>query len=144
MAMNHFKGRCHCGNLDVQFDTKLCLDRLSLREDQCSFCRKHGARTTSDPSGRVRITVRDPRLLIQYRFGLATADFLVCKRCGIYIAAVLSAGDSCYATLNLNTLDRVSEFRQATIPVSYDAETRSERVARRVTKWTPAAVEMNS
>jgi hypothetical protein len=144
MTINHFRGRCHCGNLEVEFDTDLPLERLSLRADQCSFCTKHGARTTSDPSGHVKIIVHDPRLLIQYRFGLATADFLVCKRCGIYVAAVLLAGDSCYATLNVNALDRVSEFTQRAIPVSYDSETRSERAARRVTKWTPAAVEMNS
>src|SRR2546422_3634073 len=46
--------------------------------DTCSFCRKHGARTTSDPSGRVVITVRHPGQLLRYRFGLETADFLVC------------------------------------------------------------------
>jgi hypothetical protein len=32
--------------------------------------------------------------LLRYRFGLKTADFLVCENCGIYMAAVISTGDS--------------------------------------------------
>ena len=93
--MERLTGRCHCGNLVVEFDTAIPIAQLQLRADQCSFCRKHGARTTSDPNGRARISVRDPEQVIRYQFGLETADFLVCARCGIYVAAVLTSGDGC-------------------------------------------------
>ena len=73
-------GRCHCGNLELSLETSVRPEELSLRADTCSFCRKHGARTTSDPSGRVVITVRHPGQLLRYRFGLETAVFLVCTR----------------------------------------------------------------
>ena len=78
-------GRCHCGNLELALETSLRPEELSLRADTCSFCRRHGARTTSDPSGHVVITVHHPEQLLRYRFGLRTADFLVCTRCGIYV-----------------------------------------------------------
>src|SRR2546422_3499160 len=85
-------GRCHCGNLELSLETSVRPEELSLRADTCSFCRRHGARTTSDPSGRVVITVHHPDELLRYRFGLETADFLVCTRCGIYVAAVMEEG----------------------------------------------------
>ena len=140
-AMTHYAGRCHCENVEVEFNTALSIDKLLLRADQCSFCRKHGARTTSDPKGSLRITVHDSKLLLRYRFGLKTADFLVCKGCGIYVAAVLSAGASSYATLNINTLDKATEIAREGRPVSYDSESPSERTERRIQNWTPAAME---
>jgi len=53
-------GRCHCGNLEFALETTAPGGALSLRADTCSFCRRHGARTTSDPSGHVAITVHHP------------------------------------------------------------------------------------
>jgi hypothetical protein len=44
---------------------------------------------------------REPALLTRYRWGLATADFLVCGRCGVYVAAVLSEGASAWAVIAL-------------------------------------------
>src|SRR5438552_5931344 len=82
-------GRGHCGNVELALETSVRPEELALRADTCSFCRRHGARTTSDPSGRIVITVHDPEQLLRYRFGLRTADFLVCGRCGIYVAAVM-------------------------------------------------------
>src|SRR5260370_29653184 len=138
--MNRLAGRCHCGKLEVEFDTEMSVDELPLRADQCSFCRKHGARTTSDPNGEVRILVHSSRPL-RYRFGLETADFLVCEVCGIYIAAVISIGNSSYATLNINVLDSAPEFTQDALPVSYESENASQRIERRAKNWTPAVIE---
>jgi hypothetical protein len=114
-TMNRLAGRCHCGKLEVEFDTEMSVDELPLRADQCSFCRKHRARTTSDPNGRVRISAHGSKLL-RYRFGLKTADFLVCDNSGVYMAAVISRGNSSYATLNVNVLDRASEFVRPHFP----------------------------
>ena len=133
-------GRCHCGNLELALETSLRPEELSLRADTCSFCRKHGARTTSDPSGRVVITVHHPDELLRYRFGLETADFLVCTRCGIYVAAVMSEGASSYATVNVDTLDAVDRLTQPATPVTYEGESAAERSARRRTRWTPAVI----
>ncbi|HEX3810276.1 MAG TPA: hypothetical protein VHW02_11330 [Rhizomicrobium sp.] len=76
---HRFDGGCHCGNLSYVFEASAGLDELGLRADQCSFCPAHGARNTSDPSGKMHIAVRDPVKLARYRFGLKTADFLVCR-----------------------------------------------------------------
>src|SRR5713226_135868 len=135
-----FFGRCHCGNLELAFESSLSADQLPLRACSCSFCRAHGARTTSDPNGRVQITVRDSDQLIRYRFGLKTADFLVCGRCGVYVAAVLTADGSSFAVVNINTLDSADRFTQEARGVSYEGESEAERIKRRQANWTPAGV----
>jgi hypothetical protein len=135
-----WSGACHCGNITVALESALEAPAFEIRACQCSFCRKHGARAVSDPRGRVRFSVREPDALVRYRFALRTAEFLVCARCGIYVAAVLGDGGGSYATVNVNVLDRADEFSRAVTPVSYEAETETARRARRVARWTPATL----
>jgi len=134
-------GRCHCGDITFAFESSVSADRLPLRACSCAFCRAHGARSTSDPNGRVEIAVGDPERLIRYRFATKTAEFLICGRCGIYVAAVLASGDSTCAIVNVNALDAAETFTQEIRPMNYDGETESERLQRRRTNWTPAVLK---
>jgi hypothetical protein len=131
------EGGCHCGNVRYVLDTALALDALPRRACQCSFCRRHGAVSTSDPAGRVSFTLRDPALLTRYRFGLKTADFLVCARCGIYVGATFTEEGGTWAVLNANALDDADALRQPDTPMDYDGETPAQRGARRKARWTP-------
>jgi hypothetical protein len=130
-------GGCHCGNLATVFETRQAPQDLWLRSCACSFCAAHGARNVSDPEGSVRIVVRDPDDLVRYRFGLRTADFLVCRRCGIYIGAMMSEGGAAWFTSNVNALRDRAAFTQAVSIVDFEHETEPERRARRRAKWTP-------
>ena len=130
-------GRCHCGNIAIRFDASVDPRALPLRACDCTFCRRHGARTTADPAGRVRIEIRDPGEISRYRWGLATADFLVCRRCGVYAAAVLNEGAQSWATVNTLIFDDQSSFQREAVPVSYEGESVSDRIERRKRSWTP-------
>ncbi len=125
-------GRCHCGAIRVAFET----DRpLAPRACQCSFCRKHAARTVSDPAGSAMIEcVREP---IRYRFASKAADYLLCATCGVYVGAVAEIGGRAYATLNLNAFDDPRPDLAAA-PVSYDGEDGAAKADRRRQRWTPA------
>ena len=134
-------GSCHCGSLQLSFANTLDPAQLPLRACACSFCRRHGARTTSDPNGHVEITVRDKGYLSRYQFALLTAEFLVCKRCGVYVAAVMTGeNDELYATVNTNALDARGQFTQNPVTVNYEGEDAASRVARRRVSWTPATI----
>jgi hypothetical protein len=135
-----FGGSCHCGNVRVVFETLTPPEQTEIRLDQCSFCLKHAARAATDPAGRLSIDVADAGGVLRYRFGLRTADFLVCARCGVYVAAVMFSDDGAYAVLNLSVLDDRERFSRAGVPVSYDEEDVSTRIARRKRRWTPATV----
>jgi hypothetical protein len=135
-----YRGGCHCGDIHVLFETRRPAHELPVRACRCSFCRAHGARTTSDPEGRVSISVSDVSRLSRYRFALRTADYLVCSRCGVYVAAVLEVDGELFATLNVNALDERDAFAAAATPVAYDGETIESRVARRRRQWTPTSL----
>jgi hypothetical protein len=131
------RGSCHCGNLELRFETDLDPWALPLRACGCSFCRRHGARATSDPAGRVEIRVHDPAHLIRHRFAQRTADFLVCGRCGVYVAALMPLPEGGFATLNANTFEAPEPFARAAEPVCYEGESADARRARRRARWTP-------
>jgi hypothetical protein len=133
-----YSGGCHCGNLAIRFETALPLEALPVRACACSFCTRHGTRCTSDPAGQVEIAVHDPERLERYRFGLGTTDYLVCKTCGVYAAAVLDGDAGAVAIVNINSLAEADHGWQAAKVVTYDGETEPERRARRLDTWTPA------
>ena len=138
----HFEGGCHCGNLAYVFEASADLETLGLRADQCSFCRAYRARTTSDPNGAMRITVRDPAQLSRYRFGLKIADFLICSACGVFIGAVMEDDGRHWMTVNANSFRPPPPDDFPVSAVDYDAENVALRLARRKLRWTPV-VEFN-
>lgn len=129
--MKH-EGRCHCGAIRVAFETG---KPLAPRACQCGFCRKHGARTVSDPEGSAELALGPEPL--RYRFGLGATDFLICGRCGVYVGALVEIDGGAYATLNLNAFDDPRLDLEAA-PVSYDGEGAAAKTERRLARWTPA------
>jgi len=125
---------CHCGAIRVSFETE---KPLAPRACQCSFCRKHNARTVSDPEGSAILTLGPETL--RYRFGAQVTDFLLCGRCGVYVGAVSEIDGRLYATLNLNAFDD-PRWELEPAPVSYDGEARDARIERRLERWTPAVI----
>lgn len=126
-------GACHCGNLSFELSTEIAPGEIRARACDCSFCRRHGASNWSDPRGAALIRVEDETLLQRYRFGLRTADFLICRRCGIYLGALLSDDGGSWSTLNL----RQSDLAPPEEAVSYGEEDARGRVGRRKKRWTP-------
>jgi len=127
-------GSCHCGAVRFTFASDAA---LAVRECQCSFCRKHGSRNVSDPDGAIEIV--STLALTRYRFGLSITDFLICPRCGCYVAAAMGNGDECRSTLNLNCFDD-PHLDLKSEPVAYDAEDSGDRIERRRQRWTPTRI----
>lgn len=132
-----FEGGCHCGNLGYVFEASDSLAALGLRACMCSFCRAHGARNTSDPNGTMKLDVRVAGDLVRYRFGLRTADFLLCAKCGVYIGALLPDGTKGWFTVNVNTFREPPPLDVPIASHDFDSEDTSGRIDRRKTKWTP-------
>jgi hypothetical protein len=132
-------GSCHCGSLTLQFETARAPDDLPVRLCGCTFCQKHRGRYTSDPAGHVTIRI-DEANTSRYRFGLRLADFLICKTCGVFVAAY-EHGSPGRAVINLEVLARAAEFVGSPVQFfAYDAEDVAARTARRLKNWTPATV----
>ena len=131
-----FAGACHCGAIEFVFHSSQGPRLWTIRACQCRFCRRHGARTTADASGYVTFRLNDESRLQRYRFGLQSAEFLICRRCGVYIAAVLTSPRGRFATININAIREPLDVAEA-IPVSYEGETLEVRQQRREQRWTP-------
>jgi hypothetical protein len=132
-----YSGGCHCGAISLRF---LSARPLAPRACGCSFCRKHGARSVSDPDGFALISWSPDRPPIHYRFGLGSADFLICAICGVYVAAVVEIGGDLHSVLNLSTFDE-PRLDLAGTPMDYEGERVEDRTERRRRVWTPTELQ---
>lgn len=139
--MIEYRGSCHCGALRLSYRSTVPPAEAEVRACQCSFCRRHGSRAISDPGGHAAIEA-DAGTLIRYRFGLGTADYFLCARCGVYLAAVMTEGERAWSVVIVNALDEAERFSRPAVPMVYDAEDEPARRARRRAKWTPTTVRV--
>ncbi len=133
-------GGCHCGNLRLRLHLTRPPTEYATRSCSCSFCRAHATRTVSDPLGRVEIRASDWSRVERYRFGSGTADFLLCRTCGVYIGAVCETATGARAVTNVNSLTDRAAFPPASSFPNHDEEAVEARLARRAANWTPAVV----
>ena len=130
-------GGCHCGNIRIQLRLSRTPEQMPLRACSCSFCRSHGTRTVSDRNGSVEVTASDPSLVERYRFGSRTADYLLCRRCGVYIGAICDTASGLRAVVNVNCLEDRAAFTQIPAAPDYDNEATEARLERRSANWMP-------
>jgi hypothetical protein len=135
----NYQGHCHCGSVRASFETRKAADDIQVRACQCSHCRRCAAKTVSDPEGHLHITAA-PGTLRRYRFGLGVTDFLLCRECGDYIAAVMEQDGHWYGVLNVLAADMEPFASRDAEPVNYDSEDAGSRVGRRVERWMPATI----
>ena len=128
-------GKCHCGNIAFELDWAGEPPEIPARACGCTFCTKHGGVWTSNPLGRLSVTVRDPALVSRYSFGTRTADFHVCARCGAVPVVSCEIEGRTYAVVNVNTFENIDPARIRRSPASFDDEDVASRLARRARYW---------
>lgn len=128
-------GGCHCGA--IRFALQLDDDtKLSPRRCGCSFCRKHGGLYISAPGARLDIGIASDEAVSRYAFGHKTAEFLICKTCGVFPAVTCQIDGRLYAVLNANTLNPPIEADDTDVPVAdYESENVTDRLGRRRERW---------
>ena len=135
-----YHGSCHCQAISVALSLSRPAPEMRVRACQCSFCRPRGTRTIADAAGTALISAASPDQIRRYRFGLNTADYLLCSRCGTYVGAVQEMPGGLISVINVGGLD-IPDFCGVTAdPVSYDGESSADRLARRRTYWMPVAI----
>jgi len=134
-----YAGSCHCGAIRATLLASKPAGELEVRACQCLFCTRHGAKTVSDPAGRVRFEI-DGAALSWYLFETRTGTSLICNRCGMYAGVIIEDGDNVWSVINVRGL-AVPELKDRTAePKVYDGETPEQRITRRKTMWTPTEI----
>jgi hypothetical protein len=135
-----YSGSCHCGAIHIELQINRPPHEHVLGACQCSFCRKHNARTFSDPKARATLTARSPELVQRYSFGLNTSEQIICRRCGVYVAMIVIDGDGVWSVINIDALDDRVLFKQVPEIRDWSAEDRVGRIERRKARWTPTTL----
>jgi hypothetical protein len=134
------RGLCHCRAVGFVYETALAPEVWAIRACQCTFCRAHGALSTSDPKGSLQFVEQIPNALRRYRFGQKTADFLLCRDCGVYLGAMLQLEGKAFGVINVRVLNSLVDDLREPEYMSYDHEGPAARRARRESRWTPIKV----
>ena len=132
-----YAGQCHCGALRIEYQTAVAPASWTVRACQCSFCRAHAALSTSDPAGSLAFQAVQSSALQRYRFGIQTADFLICRICGVYVGAICDAAAGRVGIVNVRALRPLPEGLPTPVSMQYDGEAPAERLSRRTGRWTP-------
>ena len=136
-----YLARCHCAALSAHYRTTVPTASWPVRACQCVFCGAHGALSTSDPSGSLTFRASEPEHLQRYKFGTRSADFLICRGCGVYLGAVMTQESQRWGILNVRTLQPPPSDLPAPLPMHYEGESSDTRVQRRAARWTPLSAD---
>jgi hypothetical protein len=133
-----YEGRCHCSAIGYKFRTQVAPADWTIRACDCSFCRAHDVLSASGPTAQIEFFAREPDRMRRYRFGLRTADFLLCANCGVYVGAVMARDTGTFGIINIRALVAPPGDLAAVVPVTYDGEDEDSRIARRERRWSKA------
>ena len=89
------------------------------------------------------VTASDADALGRYRQGSESAEFLLCRHCGVLLAVVFATDDGMRGAVNVRCLANAAEFAspQTVSPQQLPPEERRERWRR---LWTPVRIEIRS
>jgi hypothetical protein len=94
----------------------------------------------ADPEGQSEVWADDWSLVENYRFGTRTCDFLICRRCGVFIAALAEMDAGTRAVVNVNCLNDRGRFTSVPVLHDFEGETLETRSRRRSANWMPAII----
>ena len=135
--MRQIEGACHCGNIRFTFELPAPQGAIPVRACGCTFCRKHDGVYTSHPDGKLTARIADAALVERYRFGTETADFHICRNCGVVPFVTSTIDGSELAVVNVNSFEGIDPADLDSSPSDFDGEDVDSRLARRRRNWIP-------
>lgn len=128
-------GSCHCGNVSFALDWEPEPAEIAARACTCSFCLKHGGVWTSCPTGSLKIAVRQSSQVSRYSFGTKTAEFHICRNCGVVPVVTSRIDGRLYAVVSVNAFEGVARSLVRQASATFEEENESTRLARRKRNW---------
>jgi hypothetical protein len=94
----------------------------------------------ADLGGLFEVWADDWSLVENYRFGTRTCDFLICRRCGVFIAAAAETTAGPRAVVNVNCLNERARFTSVPAVYDFEGETSETRSLRHAANWMSAII----
>jgi hypothetical protein len=134
------RGSCYCGNIRFVFATDKTDAELPKRECQCGFCTRHGRISTSDPDGELRIAISSPDDVNKFRFGHGTADFHVCRNCGMIPVVTSEVDGDTIGIVDVRMIEDFAWSRSELTQHDMEGEAVGERLSRRKGRWIGSVI----
>ena len=134
------RGSCYCSNIRFVFITDKSDDELPRRECQCGFCVLHGRIATSDRDGELRIAIEAPENVSKFRFGHRTADFYVCRECGMIPVVTSEIDGATRGIVDVRMIEGFAWSRSETSRHDFEGEEVDDRLDRRKGYWTGTVI----
>lgn len=131
--MQKLGGGCHCGNIRIELELPRTAGNYNPRACDCDFCRKHRAAYVSDPQGALLILLAREGDSGRYAQGSGQAELLLCRNCGVLVAALYRDAGRLYAAVNANAVEAVAFGAQQ--PVSLRTLAAEDKVRRWKELW---------
>jgi hypothetical protein len=128
-------GGCHCGNIRLTLSGVPEDAKLAVRECGCTFCQKHGGLWMAPAGARLTVAIAQPADVARYAFGTRTADFLVCRTCGVVSVVTSRIAERLYAVVSVRAFEGIAPERLERRAVDFEGEELAERLARRTRNW---------
>ncbi len=132
--MHELSGGCRCANVSVRVELGLPPAHCHPRVCDCDFCVGFGSAYLSDPEGSLTIHIKDASKIEQVRQGNKIAEFLLCRACGVLVAALYEESGRSFGVVNARVLGDRETFG-AEVPVSPKQLGTEERTARWKRLW---------
>lgn len=129
------QGQCHCGNLEHHLLLPASDKAVVACICRCSFCRLHHPVWLGRPASHYHLRAEQPEMVSVYRLGNTTADYLICRHCGVVMGALTMMDGHWWAQVNLQTLVLPSDFSYDEEFWSPKSEEKQERYMRRSRSW---------
>jgi len=131
------KGCCHCGAISYTYYLPEECDHIPARACGCDFCQRHGGCYTSNPKAALDVSIGDTTNVHIYRFATETADFHVCKNCGVVPMVTCRLDETLYAVVNVNCFLAINSAMIVRSASDFEDEAKQARLNRRKTSWIP-------
>lgn len=139
--MQTIEGQCHCGNLGCSLLLPETVTSLTVYGCNCSFCRLHACTWLGEPALRLQLRAEVAEQSGWYATGPLAPNYLLCRHCGVALAAVSYFGDAWYGIANAQTL-LLPPLPQDYLPFRQTSLTDQQRLAMRQQRWV-RGVELN-
>lgn len=139
-SKRQLRGSCYCSNIRFVFITDKSDDELPRRECQCGFCVLHGRIATSDRDGELRIAIEAPENVSKFRFGHRTADFYVCRECGMIPVVTSEIDGATRGIVDVRMIEGFDWSRSETSRHDFEGEEVDDRLDRRKGYWTGTVI----
>lgn len=105
MAMQPYKGSCHCGAIHFSFEAEPITRGVRCN---CSFCSRRGTMIQLVPGEQFKTEIKEGAVGM-YQFGWKQAKHYFCRHCGIHTFSETTRRPGQYIA-NLGCVDGVDTF----------------------------------